>query len=361
MASMWTGLYPVRTDVTRAPQAISKNATMPAEILREAGMQTFALWRNGWIGPNFGFHQGFDVYHSPRTAPIPAHIRREKPSLSVRGTDQDAVSSALEFLRAQGDERWFLYLHLMDVHQYVYDTDSAMFGTSYSDIYDNSILWTDRIIGVLLQALDERNLRQKTLIVFASDHGEAFGEHGREGHARDVYGEVVTTPLIMSFPFQIEGGIVVEAGTANIDLWPTLLDILGLEGLQDPDGRSRLADILAAGGMDVEPVTPEPRFAHLDQNWGQSGTPAKPHLAVNDGDYRLVMGGRQNTVELFNTASDPREQIDLSKDEPEVVAQMRELIKGYLMKPAAPWGAAPEVILDAAELEQLRALGYQVE
>jgi glucan phosphoethanolaminetransferase (alkaline phosphatase superfamily) len=45
MASLWTGLYPVRTDVTRSPQAVAPGALMPAEILRDAGFNTFALWR----------------------------------------------------------------------------------------------------------------------------------------------------------------------------------------------------------------------------------------------------------------------------------------------------------------------------
>ena len=52
----------------------------------------------------------------------------------------------MEFLRIHGDERWFLYLHLMDLHQYLYDEESALFGGSYSDNYDNSIRWTDAAI-----------------------------------------------------------------------------------------------------------------------------------------------------------------------------------------------------------------------
>ena len=54
MASLWTGLYPVRTGVTRAPEAVSPDARMPAEILRDAGYRTYAIWRNGWIGPVAG-------------------------------------------------------------------------------------------------------------------------------------------------------------------------------------------------------------------------------------------------------------------------------------------------------------------
>src|SRR3990172_1215866 len=127
MASLWTGLYPVRTGVTRSPQALPEDARMPAEILRDAGFRTFAIWRNGWVGPSFGFSQGFEVYLSPRASPIPATVRREKPTVGVAGTDQDQVSSAIEFLRSHGEERWFLFLPLMDVHQYVYDEGAALF------------------------------------------------------------------------------------------------------------------------------------------------------------------------------------------------------------------------------------------
>lgn len=361
MASMWTGLYPVRTDVTRSPQAVSPGALMPAEILSEAGFNTFALWRNGWIGPAFGFHQGFDVYHSPRLSRIPADVRREKPTLSTGGTDQDTVRSAIEFLRTQAGERWFLYLHLMDIHQYVYDADTALFGTSYSDIYDNSIRWVDRILSVLINELDDRGFRENTLVVIAADHGEAFGEHGREGHARDVHSEVTTTPWIMSFPFQLEGGIVVEAPTENVDIWPTLLDLLKLPPLNDPDGVSRVPEIMAAAEGRVDPLHDSPRFAHIDENWGRTEDPERPMVAVSDGPYRLVIGGRAGRTYLYDHTSDPDEQNDLSQAQPELLARMRDLAKDYLDRPPAPWGAAPEAGIGASELDQLRALGYSVQ
>ena len=325
MASLWTGLYPVRTGVTRSPQGLPDEAQMPAEIIREAGFRTAAIWRNGWVGPNFGFSQGFEVYHSPRSAPIPMSVRREKPTLGVSGTDQDVINSAIEFLRAQGDERWFLYVHMMDVHQYVYDEDTALFGTTYSDIYDNSIRWTDRVLGSLIMDLDVRGLRDKTVIVVAGDHGEAFGEHGREGHARDVHGEVTTTPLIVSFPFRLEPGIVVDAPTENVDLWPTLLDLLQLPSLEAVDGQSRLPEIMAAARSEPAPPRDTPRFAHLDQSWGRSNQEPRPMVAVREGPYRLVRPhgapGR-----LYDRTDDPREQVDVSEDEPEVLARLQAFV-----------------------------------
>lgn len=361
MASLWTASYPVRTGVTRAPQAISDDAVMPAEVLKDAGFRTYAIWRNGWIRPAFGFSQGFEVYHSPRATPVPASVRRERPSASVVGTDQDTVHSAMEFLRTQGDERWFLYLHLMDVHQYVYDEDSALFGTTYSDIYDNSIRWVDRVLGSLIHEIDARGLREKTLIVLASDHGEAFGEHGREGHARDVYGEVTTTPLILSLPFRLERGVVVETPTENVDIWPTLLDLLHLPPLEDVDGRSRLKEIFAASRGEPLPARSELRFAHIDQTWGRSSREPRPMISVSDGPYRLFRREGAALPELFDRSTDSFEQNDLAEDQPERLARMTQLAEDYLASPPAAWAGGPDIEIDPQELEQLRALGYQVE
>jgi choline-sulfatase len=361
MASLWTGTYPARTGVTRAPQSISENARMPAEILKDAGFRTYAIWRNGWIRPAFGFSQGFEVYHSPRATAIPATVRRERPTASIVGTDQDTIHSAIEFLRTQGNERWFLYLHLMDVHQYVYDEDSALFGTTYSDIYDNSIRWTDRVLGSLIDELDARGLREKTLIVLAGDHGEAFGEHGREGHARDVYGEVTTTPLIMSFPFRLEPGVVVESASENVDLWPTLLDLLGLSSLDDADGRSRRPELLAAVRGEPAPANESPRFAHLDQSWGRSKQDPRPMVSVSEGSYRLFRKEGEDSPELFDRSTDPYEQVDLAEERPEVLERMTKLAEDYLAGVPADWADGADVEIDPKELEQLRALGYQVE
>ena len=71
-------------------------------------------------------------------------------------------------------------------------------------------------------------LADKTIIAIASDHGEAFLEHGVEGHARNLYQEVQDVPLILYLPFRLDPGITVNTPVANVDLWPTLLDLLGL-------------------------------------------------------------------------------------------------------------------------------------
>ena len=364
MASMWTAHYPVRTGVTRSEDAISSEAIMPAEILQEAGYKTYALWRNAWVGPSFGFSQGFEVYHSPNPTRVSASVRREKPTVGMAGTDRDIIQSATDFLRTHGDQKFFLYLHLMDVHQYVYDEDTALFGTTYSDIYDNSIRWVDRLLGVLIEDLNRRGLRQKTLIVVAADHGEAFGEHGREGHARDVYSEVVTTPLILSFPFRLPGPLVVDEPSENVDLWPTLLDLLGLPAIEGADGRSLRAQIEAAAVGGEAPPDSDPRFAHIDQSWGRKTVEPQPMVAVTEGPYRLVFrsaGRGPRRAELYEYAADRRESRRIDQDQPDVRRRMVGLARTYLEEEPASWGDAPEIELDDAQLQQLRALGYEIE
>ena len=367
MASLWTGLYPARTRVLRAYDVVSPEARMPAEIFREAGFRTAGIWRNGWIDPNFGFSQGFEIYLSPRSQRRQGArlVRLENPNIALDGDDADILYSAFEFLRAHGHERWFLYLHMMDVHQYAYSEEHALFGSSYSDSYDNAIRWVDDLLGHLFRGLEERGLREKTLIVFTSDHGEAFGEHGGEGHARNVYGEVTETPLILSFPFRLEPGIVVEARSENVDLWPTVLELVGLPALPDVDGRSMLPEIIA-GARGEAPAEGEDdglAFAQLDQAWGRTNERPRPMVAVNQGRWRLMFrAGSPELTELFDKSADPREQRNIVREEPEVGEKLKERAVGYLKGPPPPWGEdTPSVEIDEMQMNQLRALGYGVQ
>ncbi len=131
MASMWTGTWPNRNGITRWSHSMPPEATLPAEIFQQAGFQTAGIWRNGWVAPNFGFQQGFDTYLRPLPGMGPDRFQKKTPSsASVVGTDEDLTMAATEFLHAYGHQRFFLYLHYMDVHQYAYDEASSKFGTT---------------------------------------------------------------------------------------------------------------------------------------------------------------------------------------------------------------------------------------
>ncbi len=369
MASLWTGLHPTRTGITRFDQVIPEEATMPAEILRDAGFQTVGLYRNGWVAPTFGFDQGFEVYQRPLRLPVPPNVRRQNPTLSEAGTDEGLVASALEFLRLQGDDRWFLYLHMMDVHEYLFDEESALFGLRYSDVYDNSIHWTDSVFEILMAHLADLGHLDDTLIVVTSDHGEAFGERGFEGHARKVYRETTEVPFLLSFPFKLEPGVVVETRTRNIDVWPTVLDLIGLElGLEGADGRSRRAEILAnaRGGAagrsaDAPAEAEELAIAHLDQAWARPGKEPEPTVAVSQGDLRYVRVVQPGSLveQLFDASDDPKELRNRAAERPDALERLSAEADRFLeLRPS--WGESPQREISELELNHLRALGYAI-
>jgi arylsulfatase A-like enzyme len=367
MASLWTGMYPQKTGILRTAQSVPDAATLPAEILRKAGFRTAGIWRNGWVEPGFGFAQGFEVYEKPSARPIPVGVRAEKPNIALDGTDFDLLNAAREFLLAHGRERFFLYLHLMDVHQYMYDENTAVFGATYSDIYDNSVLHTDRIVGRLIEEMSQQGLLEKTLIVLASDHGEAFGERGIEGHAREVFKEETEIPLVIAFPFRLDPGVVVQVRTRNIDVWPTILELLGLRRLPDADGRSLVSTIVAtARGRSVPDDVPS--IAHLERGWGRPQYPPHPTVAVAKGPHRFVVqlapdAPRDQRIEsLFDESKDPAELHNVVKEEADVAAALAALADGYLASPRAEWaGQSVDVQLDAKKAEELRALGYAID
>ena len=359
MASLWTGLNPARTGISRFDQVLPPEALMPAEILRDDGFQTVGLYRNGWVSPTFGFDQGFEVYERPVKTPLPPGARRENPTISGAGTDEGSVAAAVEFLRVRGQERWFLYLHWMDVHEYLYDEESALFGIQYSDVYDNSIRWTDGMLELFLSHLEDLGHLDDTLIVLVSDHGEAFGERGFEGHARKVYRETTETPLVISFPFRLEPGLVVDTRSRNIDVWPTILDLLGLS-LPGSDGRSRVPEILASARGEPLPESGETGIAYLNQNWSRPLDPL-PTVAVTDGALRYVRVEQEGSVieQLYDATSDPTEIHDRAREDPEGLARLAAEADAYLEQQPA-WGEAPTREIGELELNHLRALGYAI-
>lgn len=363
MASLWTGIFPPRTGVNRFDHALPAEASMPAEIFKEAGYTTAGIWRNGWVAPNFGFAQGFDLYIRPAQR-AEAKVASPKPGTKkLPGTDLDISQAAIEFLRGQGDDPFLLYLHYMDVHQYAYDPTAAElgFGTALSDSYDASIHWTDRNVAWVVNELEALGLHDDTIVIIASDHGEAFNEHGVEGHARNLFRETTQVPLLMLLPFRVADPVVVEPLVRNVDIWPTVLDLAGLQSLPDADGQS-LVPLMLAAGRGESPETPV-SVAYLDQRWGKTEEEAAPLVSIREhGRGRVAWNTLrpEASFRVYDHTVDPKERNNLRADPPAWTAELRTELEGVLQKPLA-FGGETSVEIDEMYEAQLRALGYLVE
>ncbi len=364
MASLWLGMYPERTGVQRFMHGVPPEATMPAELFKENGFVTAGIWRNGWVANNFGFDQGFDLYYRPsRNRPVNA-VRTHNPGVyRIPGTDLDATESAMEFIIGNAHQRFFLYVHYMDVHQYLYSDTSPDFGTDFPDIYDSSIHWTDRNIKLLMELLEEQGLLDRTLVVLSSDHGEAFWEHGMEGHARTLYRETQEVPWIIVPPFELERIDVTER-VANVDVWPTIYDLVGIEGPEEMDGKSMVPLILASAGIDspeAEALRSRTLFSQLDRSWGWTDKDPNPIVAAVHEDYRYVeFTLKREKGQLFDRRDDALERQNVATRDEEKRAELQGAIDLYLETEKPEWGGALEVELDEMKRNQLRALGYVI-
>ena len=95
--------------------------------------------------------------------------------------------------------------------------------------YHQGVLALDEGIKRLLQALEDSGQRQNTLIVFTSDQGLAWGQHGFRGTKIAAYDSNIRSPLILSFPGRIPGGEVVEHPVGGVDLVPTFFHYAGID------------------------------------------------------------------------------------------------------------------------------------
>src|SRR5262249_3624484 len=308
--------------------------------------------------------EGFDLYTRAAGRGPGPEMRRRNPTLLTNGTDMDAVEAASEFLRINGRERWFLYLHLMDVHEYTYDENSARFGSDYVDIYDNAVLHVNQVLDALMRVLYSDGYLANTLFIVAADHGEAFGERNSEGHARNVFPEVTEAPLVFGFPFRLAKPAVVAQRTANVDIWPTVFDLLGLPPMENVDGKSRVPEILAAVRGEPGPPDDGIAIAHLDQTWGQRVKTRSPNVAVSERGLHYVQfrNGKGEAIleELYDPKRDPKQMENRLDAEPDAAAKFRAQVDAYLAS-GPPWKSdARPLEMDEMQLNQLRALGYAV-
>jgi arylsulfatase A-like enzyme len=210
----------------------------------------------------------------------------------------------------------------------------------------------DERVGYLLKALEVGGLVEKTLVIFTSDHGEGFGEHGRFLHGDSLYNELVHVPLIFAGP-GVAGGRRVASPVSHVDIVPTITDFLQLEGFDDLQGRSLKA--LLSGELQEDTR----RVHYL----------ASPDRLESDalvsGNFKLIASLEEDRVELYDLAADPGESHNRAEELPKIVARMRNSLHRIRQENDHRWklrlGRDNKQALEETQLEtrkQLQAVGY---
>ena len=348
MASLMTSLWPRSHGIREPDDGLGNGVLTIAEVLRERGYRTYAVQSNGWLHQSFGFHQGFERY----AFPIGAGARLPKSNIWPH-VDR-IVDEARQLLDAHpAGEPFFLYLHFMDVHEYGAPPEFQTFGTDARGAYRAAIRWVDDGLSRVRELLDERGLLEHTLVAFGSDHGETFGENAKQGHARNVLSAVLRVPFVIRLPIAVEP-VRVSARMRNIDIAPTLLELVGVPVPAAFEGRSQVPRMREPDA----PEQPLPSFAAL-------GLPLYPdasvQLSLTDGDWtyaRNVAPDKHPGELLYDRSIDPGEDVDVAAREPAVLARMRAQLDEHLAHARVEGALDESVRIDPQIAQRLRAMGY---
>jgi arylsulfatase A-like enzyme len=199
----------------------------------------------------------------------------------------------------------------------------------FISLYCAMVKEVDDHIGMILDKLDEIKLADNTLIVFTADHGEMLGSHGMASKM-SFYNEAVQVPLLMRFPGRIKAGTVVNQPVSGLDLFPTILDYMGVQAPLR-DGYSLRSCIEGKGQSGTE---------YRVSEWNTRNV---PNYMIRTADWKLMMANSPDSHAvdaLYDIKHDPWETNNLlatgnSKDAAKA-DEMKQLLLTWLKHVNSP-------------------------
>lgn len=379
MTSLVPEAHGVRQWEASGAVRLSDDIPTLATLLKQQGYATAGITAGGHVRGELGFDQGMDSY-------------------VTSGPVERAYTRAAQWIEAivskEKPPPFFLFLHTYEVHDpYVpkepyrslftdpgyagkivssykgltalakggwenrhaaywqrVDRDSAADVQHLRDLYDGSIRRVDEQLGNLLDRMDALGVRDDTLIVVLSDHGEEFLEHGEFLHEQ-IYQELLHVPLIMAFPATKRASLQNRRESRVvrlIDVAPTILSVLGFPA----PGHYQGSDLASLLGNETD--TP----GEVLSSWRMGGW-----QALRSGNWKLIRkaDATGTALELFDVEQDPGEQHDRASDSAAVAMSMADRLDA-LTSAAEDYQkhvrSGTGVAADEATLERLRALGY---
>ena len=316
LATLLTGRFdpfqPVDTTLTEALRASGRRtyAALPAEVLRYAGetllnrgLDKLATVHTDWDQKNVGDH------------------------VSAPATTAEGIKA----FNDAGERPSFIWLHYFDVHEHHQIEVPKRLreavregGSKKMHVYRALLRAIDNDLARVIAELDARKLTSRTIIIFASDHGESLGEDPRllETHGKVTYAPLVRIPIAVRVP-----GIRPARRTevvSLIDLAPTLFTLLGITPDKMPLDGIDLVPTLLDAPPQLRPSPTRPHAIHEEDQW-----------SVVEWPYQLIVRPADNIVELYDIERDPLQRQDLSSKHADVVARLK-----------ARFATFPQIVVD---------------
>ena len=363
--SIMTGLYEVEHKVPAFYKTTPPHLVTIAEIMKSNGYMTAAFTGAGHVGAHTGLCKGFDTYFDNEF--------RKRGGYELLGT----WLRTKKWLKENAGNDFFLFFHTYEIHapyrtyiprydsmfqtfkkdnRYIFDVKREPLGDGldkvdwylnqkkgkkvtgtdldvirgYEDYYDGSIRYTnDYFLKELISYLKFLEIYDDTILVILSDHGEEFFEHGRFKHFDGLYEEYIHVPLIFKFIDSQFGGRVLEKNVETIDVFPTLMEVLGIKRKHKVSGKSLMR--LIKNGKENRKI-----FAGRKYVFSQSGA----KFAVKKDKIKLLLRGKIDRelrgkiprIEIYDLSKDPREQQPVKIDDLSGYRDMYEAVNRKIIR-----------------------------
>lgn len=350
-AGITSGMYPTRWGITTYLDSRAQNAKNESNDYLDDRAPSIAraLKSNGYATGHFGkWHMGggrdvknapsitkygFDEYVSTWESPDP------DPKLTstnwiwantdeIKRWDRTSyfVDKTLDFLSRHKDQPCFVNLWPDDVHTpWVFEEDNPTDRESAAS-FTVVLAELDVQIGRLMQGLKDLGIDNNTLIIFSSDNGPAPAFSGNRtddlrGQKGTLYEGGIRMPFIVRWPGTITPGQVnSNSVVCSVDLLPSLCSLTGTAvPSKFPTDGEDMSQVLLGN---EQTNRAKPLFWEFGKNLASK---VSPHIAVREGDWKLLVNADGSTVELYNMKTDYLEKTNVASSNPDIVNRLKPM------------------------------------
>ncbi len=385
-ASLLSSLVPTTHNAMSKPSRLSDEVDLVSEVMQAQGYSTGGIVSNINLAESFGFDQGYNEYHylapsyllgadESSSKLILYQIFRSvylgvlKKGITFDGFYQDSRvvnAVAFDWLDRFKDDRFYLFLHYMDVHDPYFEHPYDGRGFSrvsnpwpspeqtedLKRLYRGELEYLDEGVGELIAHLKQLGIYDDTMIILTADHGEEFYEHDGWWHGLTLFEEQIHVPLLIK-PARGQMTPPYTRMARHIDVVPTIIDVAGAAQPERMQGVSLYVSEADRSSKDRQ------HFAEEDHEgnvlWSLTDeTMNKVIVVENGGAHRELPDAA-----VYDLDDDPDEARNLAEDDPLRLDELKSY--GDLQRRAAEGeavesGGDVEMTLD--ECLQLMNLGY---
>ena len=368
-----------------------------------------AAFMTGTVTRGSGLMRGFDTYFEALMGHELVNVHSTwsrfrsdlllflvKNKLSQRFDPTLVTTTAVDWIRDHHDRRFFAFVHLYSTHtpydplepfrekyldaaydgpiqafhaEHRYAIDAGLYELSGPDrarirnLYEAGTDQADAMIGRVLDELESLGLRDNTLVVVTSDHGEELGEHDLWEH-NFMYQTNLRVPLVMAWPGRLPAGKRVSPLVESVDLVPTLCEVMGLAGPRDRESgeRGRVDGIsllpLVRGEVQAAKIysfAENGRYVSI-QSATRKLIVARP--ALTEAGWAAALSGASEPPRYFDLARDPAEEHNLFPARATEAAELRAALEAWSDSMPIPLHDFVESHRDREARELFGGLGY---